>query len=154
MLSHYVLVQVLRVKAYAQGTIRFARVYEGSYPLSRMGDRYDHSLLNHIIKSALYLLPVLDGNLLSHVLDRGNAGDSPDGIGPRHIAYGIIGVWGRLTSWQLCTTVVEVTEAALVNFTFRAGLGLVAEIWETQRLRDGRGCEGTVVGFCFCAVCH
>ena len=64
MLSHYGLVQVLTVEAYAQGTIRLAGISEGRYPLGRLGDRHDHSLLNHVIECVLYLLPVLDGDLL------------------------------------------------------------------------------------------
>ena len=65
---------------------------EGRYPLGRPGDRYDHSLLNQIIESALYLLPVLSGDLLQGMLDRGNIRVGPDGIGPTHIVYGIDGV--------------------------------------------------------------
>ena len=93
MLSHYGFVQVLRIKAYVQGTIRLAGIGEGRYPLSRLGDRCNHSLLTHIIKSALYLLPVLDGNLLPGMLDRGDIRVHPDGIGPGLIAYGMEGVW-------------------------------------------------------------
>ena len=40
MLSHYGLVQVLRVKAYAQGTIRHAQISEGRYPFGRPGNRH------------------------------------------------------------------------------------------------------------------
>ena len=51
-----------------------------------------HSLPDHFIKSPLYVLPVLSGNLLLGVLDRGNIRVSTDSIGPRHIVYGIQGV--------------------------------------------------------------
>ena len=96
MLSHYGLIQVLRVKAYVQGTIRLVGISEGRYPLSRLGDRHNHSLLDHLVKCALYLLTVLYGNPLPVVLDRGNARVSPDGLGPEHIAYSIKGVWEGL----------------------------------------------------------
>ena len=101
MLSHYGLAQV---EAYVQGTIRLAGVSEGRHPLGRPGDRHDHSLLNHIIMSALYLLPVLNGNLPLGMLDRSNVKVSPDDIGPRHIAHDIKDQRspGRLTSGQLC----------------------------------------------------
>ena len=39
----------------------------------------------------LYLLPVLDGHLPVDMLDWGNARVSPDGIGPKHIHYGVEG---------------------------------------------------------------
>ena len=87
MLSHHGLVQVLRVEAYMQGTIRLAGIGEGRYLLSRQGDRCDHSLFNHLIECALYLLPLLSGDLPPGMFDRGNTGVSPDGIDPRHIAY-------------------------------------------------------------------
>ena len=51
-------------------------------------------------------------------------------------------------SW---TTVVDVGEAALVDFTLRTGLGLVLAVWEMQCLRAGRGCDGVVRG-CLCCV--
>ena len=96
MLLHYGLVQVLRVEAYVQGSIRLAGISEGKYPFGRLGDRHNHSLLDHLIKCVLYWLPVLDGDLLPGMLDRGNTGVSPHGIGPRHIAYSIEGVWEGL----------------------------------------------------------
>ena len=37
MLLHNDLVKVLWVKAYMKGTIRFVRVCEGQYPISRLG---------------------------------------------------------------------------------------------------------------------
>ena len=61
------------------------------YPFGSLRDRCDCSLLDHLIESALYLLPVLNGYLPLGVLDRGNTRVGPDGIGPRHIPYGIEG---------------------------------------------------------------
>ena len=55
------------------------------------GDRHDHSLLNHLIESAVYLVLVLDGNIPVGMLDRGNARVNPDGIGPGHIPYSMEG---------------------------------------------------------------
>ena len=95
MLPHYGLLQVLRVWAHVQGTIRLAGISEGRYPFSRLEDRCNHSLLNHLVECVLYLLPVLNGGLPQGMLDRGNTEVSPDGIGPRHIAYSI-GVWQGL----------------------------------------------------------
>ena len=92
MLLYCGLVQVLWVEAYAQGTIRLAEISEGRYLLGRPGDKHNHSLLNHIIESVLYLLPVLNRSLLLSVLDRCNVRVGPDGIGHRHIAYGIKGI--------------------------------------------------------------
>ena len=66
-------------------------VCEGKYPISRLGDRCNHSLLNCLVEIVLYLLPVLNGNLPLGMLDRGNAKVSPDGVSPRHIPYGIEG---------------------------------------------------------------
>ena len=42
-------------------------------------------------ESVLYLLPVLNGDLPVGMLDRSNARVGPDGIGPRHIPYGVKG---------------------------------------------------------------
>ena len=88
-----------------------------------MGDGHDHSLLDHLIESVLYLLPVLNGNLPPGMLDGGNARVSPDGIGPRHIPYGIKGGWKAnfraIMSW---TMVLKQGEVALGDFTLRADL--------------------------------
>ena len=85
-------VQVLRYEAYVQGTIRLTRVCEGRYPLGRPRDSGDHTFLYHIIECALNMFPVLYRYLLLGMLDRGNGRVSPDGIGPRHVAYCIKGV--------------------------------------------------------------
>ena len=79
-----------------QSFIRLAGIGEARYPLGRPGDRCNHSLYDHFIESVLYLLPVLNRTLFLGVLDRDNIRVSPDGIGPRHIAYGIEGVWEGL----------------------------------------------------------
>ena len=68
-------------------------ISEGRYPLSRPGDRNNHSLPDHPIECALYMLPVLNRNLLQDMQDRGNTRVSADGIGPQHIAHSIQGVW-------------------------------------------------------------
>ena len=93
MLSQNGPVQVLRVKAYMYGTTRLVGVCEGRYSLSRLGDGHNYSLLNHFFMSALYFLPVLNGNLPLGMLDRDNTGVSPYGIGPGCIPYGIKGGW-------------------------------------------------------------
>ena len=98
-------------------------ISEGRYPLSRLGDGHDHSLLKHLIKSALHLLPIHEGNLPAGMLDRGNTRASPDGIGPRHIPYDIKeagkACFREIMSWTM--TVVQ-GEATLVDFYLRADL--------------------------------
>ena len=49
MLSHYGLVQVLRVEAYVQGTIRLAGVCEQRNPFGRLVDRHYNSHFNHFV---------------------------------------------------------------------------------------------------------
>ena len=72
MLSHYGLVQVLRVKAYVQGTIRFMQIGKGGYSLGRLGERCNHPLVDHVIEGALYLLLVFDRYLPLGMLDGDN----------------------------------------------------------------------------------
>ena len=86
MLSNYGLVQVLRVEADMKGTIRSVAVHEGRHPLSRWGDRYYHSLGNHVIEGVLSLFLVLYGYLPPCMLDQGYIRVGPDGVGTRHVA--------------------------------------------------------------------
>ena len=74
MLLHYGLVHVLRVEAYVQGTIRLWGIHKGRYLFGRLGDRNNHSLLDHLVECALYLLPVFNGDLLSGMLGSNNTG--------------------------------------------------------------------------------
>ena len=146
MLLHYGFFQVLRVEAYVQGTDRLVKIGEGRYPFDRLGDRHDHSLLDHLIECALYLLPVLDMDLTPGMLDRGNTGVGPDGIGPKHVAYSIVGVWdGSLQgNYVLGHSGRGVT---LVNFTLRAGFGLMVWAGGLWCLRAGRGSDGVIESF-------
>ena len=72
MLSHCGLVQVFRVKAYIQDTIRFVWIGEGRYPFGWPGDSCYHPLVEHVIEGVLSLFLVLDRYLLLGVLDRVN----------------------------------------------------------------------------------
>ena len=60
-ISNNGLVQVIWVKTDMKGTIRLLGISEGRYPLGRPGDRCCHSLSDHVIEGALYLLLVLYG---------------------------------------------------------------------------------------------
>ena len=93
MLLHYGLVQILRVKAYAQGTIRLMGVGDTHLVGQETGTII---LLDDFIEGALNLLPVLYRYLPPGVLEWGNAGICPDGIGPRHVANGVKGAWEGL----------------------------------------------------------
>ena len=86
------LIKVLRVKAYTECTIRLMGVGEQRHPLGKSGERCYNSFLDHVIKSALNLFPVLDGDLTPGVLDGENVRVCPDGIGPGHVANGVKGV--------------------------------------------------------------
>ena len=145
MLLHCGLVQVLRVKTYVQGTIRLAGISEVRYPLGRLGDRHDHSLLDHLIECALYLFPVLDGDLPPSMLDRGKAGVSPDGIGPRHIAYCIEGAQEGLLQDDHGG---RGRRSCLGWFHLEGRFWLDVVSLGMQCLRAGRGCEGVVGTFC------
>ena len=147
MLSHCGLVKVLRVKAYMQDTIRLVWIGEGRYPFGRSGDKGNHPLVNHVIKGLLNLFLILDRHLLPGTLYRGNRRVSPDGLGPRHIAYGVKGsgkACFKATTSQ--TMAVEVKEVIFVNFTLRTGFGLVLGGQEIQVLRAGKGCSCVVGG--------
>ena len=48
-------------------------------------------LFNHIVQGVVNLFPVLYGYLLPGMLDWGDESVSPDGIGSRHVAYGVKG---------------------------------------------------------------
>ena len=93
MLSHYGLVKVLRVEAYVEHTMRLAGVCKGKYPFGWLGDRGNHTLVKHIIEGALDLFQILCRYLPPGVLDRGDGRVILDGIGTRHVAYCIEGVW-------------------------------------------------------------
>ena len=92
MLSHYGLVMVLRIKAYTECTIRFIGICKQRYPPGRLGDRCYNTFSDHIVKNALYLLPVLNWDLVPGMLNRENTRVGPDGIGPGHVANGVKGV--------------------------------------------------------------
>ena len=96
MLSHYGLVQVLRLKAYVQGTSRLTWIGEGGYPLSRLRGRCYYLHADHIIEGALYLFLVLNRYLPLSMLDRVTGRVSPDGVGSRHVPYSVKGVWKGL----------------------------------------------------------
>ena len=96
MLACYGLVQVFRVEAYVHIAIGLTWIGEGRYLLSRLGDRHDHTFLHCVIKGALDLFPVLNRYLPLGMLDRACKRVSPDGVGPRHVAYSIEGVWEGL----------------------------------------------------------
>ena len=93
MLLHYGLVQVHRVKAYMQGSIRLKGVGEQRYPFGRPEDRHNDSLLDHFIKGMLYLFLVLNGYFPLDMLNWGKAWVCPDGISPRHVVNCIEGSW-------------------------------------------------------------
>ena len=72
MLSDNGLIQVLRVEAYMEGTIRLVRVCEGRYQFGRLGDWGNDSECDHVIKGLLYLGSVLHMHFPMGVLGRGN----------------------------------------------------------------------------------
>ena len=53
------LIQVLRVKAYAEGSIGLTGVCEGRYSLSYKGHQSDNAECDHVIQGLLYFVMVL-----------------------------------------------------------------------------------------------
>ena len=70
----------------------------GMAKLSWLGDRSKYSFFNHIIKGTFNLFLELYGYLLHRHVGQGDRRVGPDGIGSRHVAYGVKGVRGRLAS--------------------------------------------------------
>ena len=80
-------------------------------------------LLDHLIKSVLYLLPALKGDLPLSMLDKGNTRAGPDGIGTRHIPYSIKEGWeSPLQGNYVLDCSGGAREVTLFNFTLREGL--------------------------------
>ena len=147
MLSHYCLVQVFRVKVYMQGTIRHAWIGEARYPFGRLGDRGYHPHVSHVIKDVHNLFLVLDRFLPLGMLERGDGLVSPDGIGPRHVAYGIKGVCeGLLQEKYVPDHCCRVRGSQCGQLHLEGWLWFGSGGQEMWVLRAGRGCSCVIWG--------